>query len=180
MSFSTALLPPDPSDVPNELRRRIQVLEDSMRMPGTGGYVFANNIGGNPSVLAPGVFAPLFSAGPEGACMVPPSGRVMVTMSMQSDITLPVSATNVLGRNEAGFTLSGANTRAVDVTQTLYHARSGAPASVQAYEGIGVSRSVLLEGLTCGTTTFTMVFRADKLGAVFPYVGGITLAVIPL
>lgn len=178
--YGNPLLPTSAAEFPAEVRERLYRLEAAQRTPGVAGYVAANNIGGNPSVLSPGVFAPLLSSGPELTCMVPPSGRVMVTMSMQSDITLPVSATNVLGRNEAGFTLSGANTRAVDATQTLYHARSGAPASVQAYEGIGVSRSVLLDDLDGGMTTFKMVFRADRLGAVFPYVGGITLAVVPL
>ncbi len=173
------LLPPHPSDVTNALERRIKVLEDSMRIPGVGGYAAVNYSGGNPTVLAPGSFAPLLSPGPEVTVSLF-SGRAIVMMSFESGITLPVSATNVMGRNEAGVRLSGVNTRPIDVTETLYHARSGAPAGVQAADQVAVSRTILLEGLTPGSTTFTMEFRADKIGAVFPYVGGIALVVVPL
>lgn len=172
------LIPTNPAQRPADVERRLDTLERAARIAANGAVAAANYLGGNPSVLAPGVFAPLPSGQPEVSFTVSGLGRVLVTMSMQSDITLPVSVTNVSGRNEAGVILSGPyNTRAVDVTQTLYHARSGAPANVQAYEGIGVSRTILLDGLNPGPTTFTMVFRADKVGAVFPYVGGILLAV---
>lgn len=172
------LVPTNPAKRPAEVDRRLTSLERGMMSASNGAAAAINYSGGNPSVLAPGSFAPLFSPGPVVAFMVPLSGKVLVTMCMQSDITLPVSATNVMGRNEAGVALSGDyNTRAIVATETLYHARSGAPASVQAYEGVGVSRTILIDGLNPGPTTFTMQFRADKIGAVFPYVGGILLSV---
>lgn len=172
------LVPTSAAKRPAHVQRQIEDLQRGMRLNENRANAVANYIGGNPSVLASGVFGPLVSTGPIVPFFVPLTGRVLVTMSMQSEITLPVSATNVMGRNEAGVELSGeANTRAINVTETLYHARSGAPSGVQTNEQVGVSRTILLDGLTPGPTVFTMKFRADKVGAVFPYVGGILLAV---
>ena len=172
------LVPTNAAKRPAEVNRRLDTLERGMLSANNGAVAATNYIGGNPSVLAPGTFAALLSVGPVVQLSVPLSGRVLVTMCMQSDITLPVSATNVMGRNEAGVELSGSyNTRAINATETLYHARSGAPSGFQTNEQVGVSRTILLVDLTPGPTTFTMKFRADKIGAVFPYVGGILLAV---
>ena len=94
MSFSTALLPPDPSDVTNELRRRIQVLEDSMRMPGVGGYAAEINANATPAVSValdftdPAVGAP----GPVVKLTVPKSGRVLVMITARSIINADAGA----------------------------------------------------------------------------------------
>ena len=161
-----------------EIERRIGAQEQAIRNAWNGAAAAQNINGGNPSLLAPGVYGPLLSAGPIVRFYVPNTGAVAFGMYMQSDLTVPISATNVAGRNEAAVELSGNNVRACQPNEALWHACSGAPSTVQEYQGIGVSRVVLLTGLAEGPTTFQMKFRSDKVGVgVGAFVSGIVLTV---
>lgn len=178
MSYRTALLPPDPSDVPNELARRIQVLEDSMRMPGMGGYAAVVNSDAVPQALSSGTYgAPeTGDAGPTATATPPKSGRVAVTVSMQSIISL-VGGTE--GAIEAGVRLSGGNTRAIDFYSKFTHRIQQGPR----LDNLPISRTFLLEGLASVPTTFTVEYRRFLLtadpSAVF-VVHSRVLTVVPL
>jgi hypothetical protein len=183
MSFSTALLPPDPSDVTNELRRRIQVLEDSMRMPGVGGYAAEINANATPAVSValdftdPAVGAP----GPVVKLTVPKSGRVLVMITARSIINADAGAARAAVYQSIGVALSTASTVDSDDVRQAMHGIS-TPAGIDVFSATSLHRSTLYENVTPGPATFKMFYLAshDASSGIHGLIGARTLTVVPL
>ena len=65
-----------------EIERRIGAQEQAIRNAWNGAAAAQNINGGNPSLLAPGVYGPLLSAGPIVRFYVPNTGAVAFGMYM--------------------------------------------------------------------------------------------------
>lgn len=184
------LLPPDPSDVTNELSRRIKVLEDSMRRPGTGGYVVVENgspFGGGSVVVSNTWQQTTLFDSPSLTFTVPPSGRFAVLVSMQASIGLPASGAGAYGQLQGALKLTGANTLTPPnigiVSGVMYlHEYKANVAGLEINMTATLAKTIAFSNMVPGPTTVTILFRAftDHAGSPIFGVSDRTMVVIPL
>ncbi|CAB4201932.1 hypothetical protein UFOVP1360_9 [uncultured Caudovirales phage] len=156
----TAFLPSSAGDFPAEVRERLDRMESAARMSdvgGAGGSIFTTTT----PVVGSTFLDPVgFLPGPACTIQVPPSHRLLVTMSMTATVNITADATPITASIEATVeSTSGAVITASAINGLLWEVTS--ITNQPLVSKITLSRQVLFSDLDALPTRLKMSYRAS-------------------